>query len=180
MCSGIVSYTVVCCHIQISGISADLRLVSDLVSAGSVAMCAAEYEINWRNMKVCLFGISARQKLVVLIFYCIQTMLVCLQSIRHYHNHTFAFMCSPGLCLQTILHTNDAMTGGGIEFRTWRREMGTEEEWYGMMDDSEYILLIQALFNAIIANKLVINTPSPTDFATNTWQLAHLYITYSL
>jgi len=41
------------------------------------------------------------------------------------------------------------------------------------MDESGVILLIQALINAKIANKWVINTHSHSDFAPNIYYVAH-------
>jgi len=42
-----------------------------------------------------------------------------------------------------------------------------QKEWYGMMDISRVILLIQEFINTKIANKWVINTYSHSDFAAN-------------
>jgi len=74
-------------------------------------------------------------------------------------------MRSSGPCLQNKLHHNVALNGGGREFGKHRRDTGIEKEWYGTMDDSGEILLIQALINAKTANKWLINTHLYSDSA---------------
>ena len=74
-------------------------------------------------------------------------------------------MHSSGLCLQNILHNSVAVTGGEREFGIHRRDTGAENECDGAMDDSGVIVLIQALGDAKISNKWVMNTPSHSDFA---------------
>jgi len=76
-------------------------------------------------------------------------------------------MRSSGPCLQNNLHNNVSVNGGEREFGISRRDTGAENEWSGTMDDSGVIVLIQALGNAKIANKWVMNTHSHSDFAPN-------------
>jgi len=51
--------------------------------------------------------------------------------------------------------------------RYTRKDTGVEKEWYGTMDDSGVVLCIQALKDAKIANKWVINAQSHSDFVPN-------------
>jgi len=84
-------------------------------------------------------------------------------------------MRSSGPCLQNNLHNNVAIVNGrGRELGTQCRDTGVEKEWQCTMDDSVVIFLIQALINAKIANKWVINTHSHSDFAPNIEKIAHL------
>jgi len=76
-------------------------------------------------------------------------------------------MCSSGPGLQNIILNNVAVNGGGSAFGAQRRDTDVEKEWQGLMDDAGVVLLIQALVNAKIANKLVVNTYSHYDFAPN-------------
>jgi len=101
----------------------------------------------------------------VTTFYCIRMLQLILLSIRQYRKHNFPFMRSSGLCLLNNLHNNVAVNRGGREFGTQRRDTGVEKEWWGTMDDSGAITLIQALVNAKTANKWLINTHSHSDFA---------------
>jgi len=67
-------------------------------------------------------------------------------------------MRSSGPCLQNIFHNNDAVNGVESEFGIQRSDTGVEKECWGTMDDSGVIVLIQALGDAKIANKYVMNS----------------------
>jgi len=76
-------------------------------------------------------------------------------------------MHSSGPSLQDNLHNNIAVNGAEREFGIPRRYTDTEKQWSGTMDDSGVIILIQALGDAKIAKKWVMNTHTHPDFASN-------------
>jgi len=53
------------------------------------------------------------------------------------------------------------------EYGIPRRDTGAEKEWSGTIDNSAVIVLIQALGDAKIANKWIMNTHSHSDLSPN-------------
>jgi len=53
------------------------------------------------------------------------------------------------------------------EFGIWRVDTSTEKEWWGTMDNSGVVVLIEGLGDAKIANKSAMYTHSHSDFVHN-------------
>jgi len=116
---------------------------------------------RWRiNTNLPIWYIYQKDTHTVTIFYCIGMWQQIKVSIRHFHKHSFPVTYLSQLCLQNILHNNVAVNWGGREYGTQRSDTGIMREWYGTMDDSGVILVIQAILNSMIATKWIMSTHS--------------------